>query len=167
MAAPANTPTLGRLLLVNGAAIVAVFCFLALTPAPVTFPDSAWESALLLTGAALLLMPGVLVARVGDGIAHPSGARTNVASDPLVRMRWYEHYDVVDETGVIGIVDQTIGDPTGRPVGLIAVEDWSSARRFFVPLREIHEIDDEQRTISVIQASSGSAANRTDRPRTL
>lgn len=148
MAALASTPTIGRLLLVNGAAMLAVFAFLALSPAPVTFPDGAWEGALLLKGGAILLAANVLVGRLGSS-AHPHGTAANTASDPLLRMRRFEHYEVMDDSGVIGVVDEVIGDSGGVPAGLVVVEGWFGARRFLVRLAEVDSIDDMERTISI------------------
>jgi hypothetical protein len=148
MAALASTPTISRLLLVNSAAILAVFTFLALSPAPVTFPDRAWEGALLLKGAAILLAANVVVGRLGS-VRRPHGTAANTASDPLVRMRQLEHYEVLDDSGVIGVVHEVIGDTAGMPAGLVVVDGWFGARRFLVPLRAVDAIDDTERTISI------------------
>ena len=148
MAALAPTPALSRLLLINGAAILAVFLFLAISPAPVTFPDRAWEGALLLKGAALLLAANAIVVRLGVG-TRPHGTLAATATSPLVRMRRYEHYDVADHTGVIGIVDEVLGDHAGVPAAFVVVDGWLGARRFLLPLSAIDAIDDAHRTISV------------------
>jgi hypothetical protein len=147
MAALAPTPALGRLLLLNGAAIVAVFFFLAWSPAPVTFPTGPWEGALLAKGAAVLLVANVVVVR--GRIRRPHGATADAPSDALVRMRRYEHYEVLDESGVIGLVDETLGDRTGVPVAMVVVCGGFRARRFVVPLRDILAIDDRLRQVSV------------------
>jgi hypothetical protein len=154
MAALASTPTIGRLLLINGMAILAVFTFLALSPAPVTFPDGAWEGALLLKGAAILLGANVLVGRLGSG-THRRGTVENIASDPLLRMRALEHYEVIDASGVIGVVDEVIGDAAGIPAGFVVVDGWFGARRFLVPLSEVDSIDHVERAISI---SAGDAS---------
>lgn len=158
MAALATTPTTSRLLLINSAAILAVFLFLAISPAPVTFPDRAWEGALLLKGAALLLAANLVVVRLGAG-TRPHGTRATTETSPLVRMRRYEHYDVVDNTGVIGIVDEVLGDHTGVPAAFVVVDGWLGARRFLLPLSAIDAIDDAQRMISVAQQRHNDGQN--------
>jgi PRC-barrel domain protein len=148
MAALASTPTIGRLLVVNGVAMLAVFTFLALSPAPVAFPDGAWEGALLFKGGVILLIANVLVSRLGSR-AHSRGTAVETASDPLLRMRRFEQYEVIDHSGVIGVVDEVMGDATGVPAGLIVVDGWFGARRFLVPFSDVDAIDDAERTISV------------------
>ena len=147
MAALVPAPTLSRLLLLNGVAIVAVFCFLAWSPAPVTFPDRAWEGALLVKGAVILLLANVVVARLGATRAR--GAPADDSTDALVRMRRFEHYDVVDETGVVGVVDETLGDRDGVPVAMVVVAGRFRAHRYLVPLRDIVSIDERLREVSV------------------
>ena len=160
MAALATTPTTSRLLLINSAAILAVFLFLAITPAPVTFPDRPWEGALLLKGAALLLAANVVVVRLGAK-TRPHGTTAATATPPLVRMRRYEHYDVVDQTGVIGIIDEVLGDHAGVPAAFVVVDGWLGARRFLLPLSGIEAIDDAKRTISVARQPHNDIRNGT------
>jgi hypothetical protein len=139
MAALAHVP-IPRLLLVDASVILAVFVFLAVTPAPVMFPDDVWETALLLKGGALLLAANVVAVRLRSDSKPRRGPRANMSTDALVDMRRYEHYFVCTPDGVIGIVDQVIGDRRGRPLGLVVVEGWFGSRRFLVPLSDIREI---------------------------
>ena len=149
MAALANAPTTTRLLLVNTSVLLIVFIFLALTPAPVTFPESSWETALLVKGGLLLLAANIAAARLGTASKLPRGPHPNTSSEPLVRMREYEHHHVLAPEGVIGIVDEVIGDRDGEPVGLLVVDGWFGAQRCFVPLSDVRQIDDAARTISI------------------
>jgi len=160
MAALATTPTTSRLLLINSAAILAVFLFLAISPAPVTFPDRAWEGALLLKGAALLLAANLVVVRHGAG-TRPHGATAATETPPLIRMRRYEHYDVVDHTGVIGIVDEVLGDHAGVPTAFVVVDGWLDARRFLLPLSGVEAIDDAKRTIAAARHVHNDLQNGT------
>jgi hypothetical protein len=159
MAALAHAPTITRLLLVNTSVLLIVFIFLALTPAPVTFPENSWETALLAKGGLLLLAANIAAARLGTGSKPPRGPRPNTSSEQLVRMREYEHHHVLAPEGVIGVVDEVIGDRDGEPVGLLVVDGWFGARRCFVPLNDIRQIDDIARTISISdsRARVGSA----------
>jgi hypothetical protein len=163
MAALAHTPTITRLLLVNTSVLLIVFIFLALTPAPVTFPESSWETALLAKGGLLLLAANIAAARLGTA-KLPRGPRPNTSSEPLVRMREYEHHHVLAPEGVIGIVDEVIGDRDGEPVGLLVVDGWFGARRCFVPLNDVRQVDDIARTISIsdspARVGSAMAANQ-------
>jgi hypothetical protein len=58
----------------------------------------------------------------------------------------------MDESGVIGLVHEVIGDSTGVPAGLVVVDGWFGARRFLVRLSEVDSIDDAERTISISSA---------------
>jgi hypothetical protein len=161
MAALANAPTTTRLLLVNTSVLLIVFIFLALTPAPVTFPESSWETALLVKGGLLLLAANIAAARLGTASKLARGPRPNTSSEPLVRMREYEHHHVLAPEGVIGIVDEVIGDRDGEPVGLLVVDGWFGARRCFVSLDDVRQIDQIGRTISISDSPARTGSPRT------
>ena len=91
------TPT-SRALVVNVLVLGAVFVMLAVSPAPVSFPESAWETMLLIAGAvALLLVNALAIPAPGDSrlvpvIAHePPGDRAFDLFSACV------DYKVVDE----------------------------------------------------------------------
>jgi hypothetical protein len=154
MAALAQVPTITRLLLVNTSVLLIVFIFLAITPAPVTFPEDSWETTLLAAGGLLLLAANIAAARPRAEPRGPRGPRPNTSSDALLQMREYEHHRVHVPEGVIGIVDEVIGDRDGEPIGLLVVDGWFGSRRCFVPVTDIREIDNPARTISISDARS-------------
>ena len=149
MAALAQAPTISRLLLVNASVLLILFIFLAVTPAPVTFPEGAWETTLLLSGGLALLAANIAAARL-DGDSKPRHVvRPDTSSEALEAMREYEHYHVLTPEGVVGIVDEVIGDRDAEPVGLLVVDGWFKSRRYLIPSDDIRAIDDTARTISI------------------
>lgn len=158
MAALAQAPMITRVLLVNATVLAGVFLLLAVTPAPVTFPEDHWETALLLKGAAILLAANILALHLGSPAAPKPkrGRRVETASDTLVEMRSLEHFHVASPDGVIGVVDEVICDSGGKPIGLLVCDGWFAARRFLVPLTEILEVDPAERTILIVDRRSGS-----------
>ena len=151
MAALADTPTVTRLLLVNTAVLACVFVFLAVSPAPVTFPDDAWETALLAKGAALLLAANVLATRLGAtaGATPRRGRRVDTQTDALLWLREYEHFHVTAADGIIGIVDEVLGDRDGNPIGFVVADGWLATRRFLILLHEVEHVDECRRTVAV------------------
>ena len=71
------------------------------------------------------------------------------SSEALEAMREYEHYHVLTPEGVVGIVDEVIGDRDAEPVGLLVVDGWFKSRRYLIPSDDIRAIDDTARTISI------------------
>jgi len=156
MAALAQAPTTTRLMLMNGLVLLGVFLFLAVTPAPVTFPENPWETALLIFGAALLLAANVLAVRVG-GLTRERpkrGRRANTTSAALMEMHPYEHFHVAAPDGTIGVVAEVIGDRDGQPVGLLVAEGWFPGTHFLVSLDEISRIDDTEQTVFVRESNA-------------
>jgi hypothetical protein len=156
MAALAHVP-ISRLLLINTSVLLAVFLFLAITPAPVTFPEGAWETLLLLSGGVALLAANIAAARLRSEAKTRRGPRPNTSGEALVEMRHLEHHHVQTPQGVIGIVDEVIGDRAGDPVGLLVVEGWFGSRRALVPLSDIREINDPARTITIWDSSASAS----------
>ena len=153
MAALAQIP-ISRLLFVNTSVLLLVFLFLAITPAPVTFPEDPWQTALLLKGGVLLLAANVAAVRLRSEPRPRRGPRANTSSDALVGLHRLEHHHVRTPEGVIGTVDEVIGDWRGQPVGLLVVDGWFKTRRCLVPLTDIREIDDPARTITITTAGT-------------
>jgi len=143
-----------RLLLINTSVLLAVFVFLAITPAPVTFPDGVWESLLLLGGGVAVLATNIAAARPRAEAKRKRGPRPKTSSEALVEMRHLEDHHVQTPEGVIGIVDEVIGDRDGKPVGLLVVEGWFGSRRALVPLSDIREVNDDARTITIWDSSA-------------
>lgn len=140
----------GRYVLIQAAVLLGVFVVLAVTPAPVTFPDGAWEVVLLLKGAAALLLTDLLL--IGVARREESRSRSSVrAVDSESAREWSRvgHYDVVDSGGVVGLVDEVIADRSGTPRVLIVSDGWFGRRRFLVPLNELRSIDEGERTVTI------------------
>jgi hypothetical protein len=149
MAVLAQVP-ISRLLLVNTSVLLAVFLFLAITPAPVTFPEDAWETALLLKGGLLLLAANVAALRLRGEPKPRRAPHRQASTDALVGLRAYEDYYVQTSEGVIGIVDEAIGNRQGDPIGLLVVKHrWFKSRRWLIPLTDVRAIDDPDRTITI------------------
>jgi hypothetical protein len=140
----------GRYVLIQAAVLLGVFVVLAVTPAPVTFPDGPWEVVLLLKGAAALLVTDLLligVARRQDGRSR--GEVRTMDSESALEWARIGHFHVVQADRVIGVVDEVVADRSGIPRALIASEGWFGRRRFLVPLDELYAIDRDERTVTV------------------
>lgn len=147
----AHRPGPGRYVLIQATVLVCVFLLLAVTPAPVTFPSGPWEVALLLKGAAALLLTDVILAGLTrDRARKPRGTvKVRGSSAELTRANRLGHYHVQDSEGVIGLVDEVIGDRLGVPQALVVTSGWFGRRRFLVGLDELRSIDHEERTIGI------------------
>jgi hypothetical protein len=134
------------------AALVVVFVFLAVSPAPVTFPDHHWELLLLLAGGAALLAANLILA-CGPLPARrrPSRRAASAAADAgeVAELRRYEHFHVVTPDGVLGVVSEALADREGRSPALVVSTGWFGTGRFLVPLDDVVAIDEAARELCV------------------
>jgi hypothetical protein len=142
-------------------ALGAVFVFLAVTPAPVTFPDSAWETALLLKGAiALLAVNAWLLLRQAPGprqlLAEAPTPADDEAYDSLAGCIDY-HVIVGDET--LGVVEDLPLARDGAISGLLVTQGWLRARRALVKFDEVRRIDHRARLVELWQPGLGVAGD--------
>jgi hypothetical protein len=127
-----------------------VFVVLAVTPAPVTFPDGPWEIVLLLKGAAALLVTDLLLMGVTRRQqAKPRSRVRTLDRESTLEWRRIGDFHVVEPEGVVGVVDEVIADRDGTPRSLIVADGWFGRRRFVVPLDELVSIDEGNRTVSI------------------
>jgi hypothetical protein len=160
-----HSPSAGRMLALV-VAFGAVFVFLAVTPAPVTFPDSAWEAALLLKGAIVLLAVNAwLLLREAPAVRRvladaPTPANV-VAYDSLTGCIDY-HVIVGDET--LGIVEDLPLARDGVISGILVSQGWLRARRVLVQLDEVRRIDHDSRVVELfhprLDMAEGGEGNR-------
>ncbi len=150
MIALTHRPAAGRYLLIQAAVLLGVFVVLAVTPAPVTFPDGPWEIILLLKGAAALLLTNILL--IGIVRRHEEKDRITAQSmDKETALKWrrINHYEVMAAEGVIGVVDDVLATRDGTPTAIVISDGWFGRRRFLVPLDELRSIDTDERTITI------------------
>jgi hypothetical protein len=162
MAALADPLTTGRLLFLNASVLAAVFLLLAVTPAPVTFPDGHWETMLLLKGAVILLASNILAVHIASNTKAKARPRHRVdtAGEALLALAELEHYHVAAaEGGLIGVVDEILGDRNGHPLALVVSDGWFRSRRFLVPLHDLSDVDRAQRMIVVSAYSRPAPRN--------
>ncbi|HEY7795725.1 MAG TPA: PRC-barrel domain-containing protein [Gaiellaceae bacterium] len=127
--------------------LLAVFVFLAVSPAPVAFPDHHWEILLLLAGGAALLLADLALATPARAERAARGRRALTDTDELAHLRGYGHFHVVAPDGVIGIVDEILGDRDGRPLAVVVMDGWFGGRRFLVPLTDVEAVDEARRQL--------------------
>jgi hypothetical protein len=154
----ADRPRPGRYVLAQAAVLLAVFVVLAVTPAPVTFPSGPWEVVLLLKGAAAVLLTDILLSGLA-GVRARRPRSTAAAGARPVRsgdMAGLGHYHVQDSTGVVGIIDEVIGDRIGSPRALVVTDGWFGRRRFLVRVDELRAVDHEARTITIEDVQTNS-----------
>ena len=139
-----------RHVLIQAAVLLGVFIVLAVTPAPVTFPDGPWEVVLLLKGAAALLLTDLLL--IGDARREDARSRSPARamdSESVSECSRIGHHHVIESGLVVGVVDEVIADRGGVPRALIVSDGWLGRRRFLVPLDELASIDQEERTVTI------------------
>lgn len=141
---------------VQAGILFCVFVVLAVTPAPVTFPDGPWELAFLLKAAVALLVADVVLVGITEGRRRTKSRVRPLDEGTVLELRRLGHYHLVDSHGVVGVVDQVIADRDGVPRALIVSDGWLFQRRFLVPLDELRSIDDIERTITVDDRGPGS-----------
>lgn len=144
-----------RYMLIQAVVLLLVFVVLAVTPAPVTFPNGPWEVVLLVKGAAALLLADLLLM----GVARKEVARQEVtrrrtrarAMDRQTALEWSRigHYHVVEANGVVGLVDEVLAGRDGTPQSLVVSDGWFGRRRFVVPLDDLRSVNDAERTITI------------------
>jgi hypothetical protein len=150
MTALVHRLSMTRQLAIQSTVLLGVFVLLAATPAPVTFPDGPWEAALLAKGAVALLVANLVVTRFDAVRATRTRAARRVSTTTrLTQLRAYEHFHVARPDGVIGVVDEVLGDQDGEAQALVVTDGWFGRRRFLVPLADIRGIDAAERTIIV------------------
>lgn len=140
----------GRYVLIQAGVLLGVFVVLAVTPAPVTFPDGPWEVVLLLKGAAALLLTDLLLIGLASK-QKEAGRRPALAMDGELAREWRRigHYHVVESGGVVGVVDEVMADRSGTPRGLIVSDGWFGRQRSLVPLDQLVSIDEDERTVTI------------------
>lgn len=161
MVALAHRPGLGRFVMIQGTVLLGVFVVLAVTPAPVTFPDGPWE-ALLLKGAVALLLANAFVLQL-----KASAPRSHTSRDVLYQAP-HQSLDVLTESvdyevradgRAIGVVDQVVATRDGSVVGLVVVQGWFGRRRFMVTLDEVQSFDHSSRLVEVSSATPAATEN--------
>jgi uncharacterized integral membrane protein len=140
----------GRYVLIQATVLLFVFIVIAVTPAPVTFPQGPWEIVLLLKGAVALLLADLLLVGVARNDVQIGRSRAR-AMEREIALEWSRigHYHVVEQEAVVGVVEEVIADRGGTPKGVIVTDGWFGRRRFLVPLDELRSIDGEERTVTV------------------
>ena len=138
-----------RLALANTAVGVAVFVILAVSPAPVTFPSSQREALLLATGAIVLLVANGVVAAVGAASAVQQSRAAERESPHTQRLRGLEHFAVVGDDGVVGVVAEVLADRGGDPAALVVESGWLRSTRFLVRLDEVEAVNASDREITL------------------
>ena len=162
MALQHGTPARGAFV-VNVMVLGAVFVFLAVSPAPVSFPESPWETGLLATGAvALLLVNALLIRPTRDVPRAPVAAHTPPDEKVLDLYSSFVDYEVVDGEHVVGITDEVLVTRDGRIVALSVKHGFLRTRRFAVTPDEIRSLDHANRAIYV--GPSSTFASATDDP---
>ena len=150
MMALAHTRSRGRYVLIQAVVLLLVFMVMAVTPAPVTFPEGPWEVVLLVKGAVALLLADLVLFGVARNDVRTGRSRVR-SMDREVALDWSRigDYHVVEQEAVLGVVEDVIADRSGTPKGLIVSHGWFGRRRFLVPLDELRSIDGTERTVTV------------------
>ena len=152
-----SRPGLWRLAAVNTVVMAAIFVVLAASPAPVHFPSTHWEALMLAAAALLIVILNLLLAAAAMAQRIERGRRAQTETPDMRDLRLYEHFDVYAADGAIGLVDEVLGDRTGRPRALVVSDGWFGARRFLVPIEAIAAVDAGRRALTV-EESDGTAA---------
>jgi hypothetical protein len=144
-----------RLVLIQATVLVIVFLVLAITPAPVTFPNGTWELVLLLKGAGALLLTDVILGGAsGDKhtipVRHVTSRLLRGASNP----HRLDHYHVQDTSGTIGIVEEVLADRQDAHRAIV-VTGGSARHRFLINIEELQRVDHDERTITVNEPLGG------------
>ncbi|HYH62662.1 MAG TPA: hypothetical protein VD766_12415, partial [Solirubrobacterales bacterium] len=112
-----------RALVVNVMVLAAVFVVLAVSPAPVSFPESAWETALLAIAAVALLLVNALVSPMPRTASRaPRAARMPPDDRALEVFLACVDYEIIDADESAGIVSDVLVTRDGGILGL-AVRD--------------------------------------------
>ena len=152
-----HSPSAGRMLALV-VALGAVFVFLAVTPAPVTFPDSAWETALLLKGAIVLLAVNAwLLLRQAPAAPHRALADAPLPANLVAydSLTGCIDYEVIDGDEALGIVDELPLARDGAIVGLLVSQGWLRTRRVLVTLDVVRRIDHGARVVELRPPRTG------------
>ena len=162
MIALAHRPGLGRFVMIQGTVLLGVFVVLAVTPAPVTFPDGPWETALLLKGAVALLLANAFVLQLRASTQCPRTSTDVRYPDPqqsLDVLTESVDYEVCADGQSIGVVDEVVATRDGSVVGLVVVQGWFGRRRFMVTLDEVQSFDHSSRLVEVSSAEPAVTEN--------
>ncbi len=145
-----HSPSAGRMLGLV-VALGAVFVFLAVTPAPVTFPDSAWETALLLKGAIVLLAVNAWLLLRQAPAPHPVPADAPMPANPVAydSLTGCIDYQVIDGDETLGIVDELPLARDGAISGILVSQGWLRTRCVLVKLDEVRRIDHGARVVEL------------------
>ena len=145
--------------LANVAIALAVFVILALSPAPVHFPGTHWEAVLLAIGALVLLVSNGVIAAAAAAAAVQRGRAAADDSVALQELRACEHFHVVTDEGVVGVVDEVIAARDGQPAGLVVGSGWLRSRRSFVPLEDIVSVRADARELVIVDRAPAGPAD--------
>jgi len=147
MALQQGTPA-RRALVVNVMVLAAVFVVLAVSPAPVSFPESAWETALLTIGAVALLLVNALVFPT-PRTASRAPLTAHMPPDDRVLEEFLAcvDYEIIDADETAGIVSEVLVTRDGVILGLAVQHGLLRMRRYVVTLDQIHSFDHAARTI--------------------
>jgi len=162
MIALAHRPGLGRFVLIQGTVLLGVFVVLAVTPAPVTFPDGPWETALLLKGAVALLLANAFVLQLRASSPRPRSSTDVRYQDPqqfLDALTESVDYEVCADGQTIGVVHEVVATRDGSIVGFVVVQGWLGRRRFMVTLDEVQSFDHSSRLLEVSSAEPAATEN--------
>ena len=157
----AHRPGLGRFVMIQGTVLLGVFVVLAVTPAPVTFPDGPWEAALLLKGAVALLLANAFVLQLKAASPRPraSAAALYQAPQSVDVLTESVDYEVCADGRTIGVVDEVVATRDGSIVGFVVVQGWFGRRRFMVTLEEVQSFDHSSRLVEVSSAEPAATEN--------
>ncbi len=114
----------------------------------------------MLAGAAALILLGNLMI-VGEAVAGyvERGRQAKTGTPRLAQLRRAEHFDVYSDGGLIGIVDEVIGDRHEAEV-LIVATGWFGATRFDVPAEAVSAVDERNRVVRIRETMREEATQR-------
>lgn len=153
-------PGLWSLIALNTFALAATFVVLAASPAPVHFPSTHWEAALLACAAVVLLLGNLLLAGTAVARSIERGRTAQTRTPAVFDLRQLEHFHVIADDGMVGLVDEVLANRDGSDEIFVVTDGWFGARRFYVPVGEMSSSDAPNRTLYLKRTAADGEPER-------